>query len=145
MSLEQIAILVTGLAGAISFSTILWTRRLKHVWPKRGQIKIVNPKGFFTGTAEVVLQTRVIANRPVVGIMHLLVFYGFVSFGLKTITHLYAGFRGYEHPIALGPLDGILDVFAVLVLASVVGLAIRRYTVMRHQLTHIHPLIGLSA
>ena len=84
-----------------------------------------------------VLQTRVIANRPVVGIMHLLVFYGFVSFGLKTITHLYAGFRGYEHPIALGPLDGILDVFAVLVLASVVGLAIRRYTVMRHQLTHM--------
>lgn len=137
MSLEQIAILVAGLAGAVSFSTILWTRRLRHVWPKRSQIKIVNPKGLITGTAEVMLQTRVIANRPVVGIMHLLVFYGFVSFGLKTATHLYAGFRNYEHPIALGPLDGVLDVFAVLVLASVVGLAIRRYTVMRHQLTHM--------
>ena len=105
MSLEQIAILVAGLAGAISFSTILWTRRIKHVWPKRNQIKIVNPKGFLTGTAEVVLQTRVIANRPFVGIMHLLVFYGFVSFGLKSATHLYAGFLNYEHPIGLGPLD----------------------------------------
>ena len=41
--------------------------------------------------------------------MHLLVFYGFVSFGLKTATHLYAGFRNYEHPIALGPLDGVLE------------------------------------
>ena len=43
MSLEQIAILLVGLAGAVSFSTILWTRRLKHGWPKRKQIKIVNP------------------------------------------------------------------------------------------------------
>lgn len=137
MSLEQIAILVVGLLGAASFSTILWTRRLKHVWPKRGQIKIVNPKGFFTGTAEIVLQTRVIANRPVVGLMHLLVFYGFVSFGAKSVTHVYAGFMDYPTPIGLGPLDGVLDVFAVLVLASCIGLAIRRYTVMRHRLTHM--------
>ena len=111
MSLEQIAIIVTGIAGAISFSTILWTRRIKHVWPKRGQIKIVNPKGFFTGSAEVIFQTRVIANRPVVGVMHLLVFYGFVSFGLKSLTHVYAGYRNYPLAIGLGPLDGVLDVF----------------------------------
>ena len=137
MRLEQIAILVTGLLGAVSFFGILWTRRIKHVWPKRGQIKIVNPKGFFTGTAEVVLQTRVIANRPFVGVMHLLVFYGFVTFGLKSMTHVYAGFVGKEHPIPLGFLDGVLDVFSVLVLASVIGLAIRRYTVMRHRLTHM--------
>jgi hypothetical protein len=117
MSLEQIAILVIGLMGAISFSTILWNRRLKHVWPKRGQIKIVNPKGFFTGTAEIVLQTRVIANRPVVGLMHLLVFYGFVSFGAKSVTHVYAGFTDRPTAIGLGPLDGVLDVFAVLVLS----------------------------
>ena len=137
MSLEQIAILLVGLAGAVSFSTILWTRRIKHVWPKRKQIKIVNPKGFFTGSAEVIFQTRVIANRPFVGVMHLLVFYGFVTFGLKSVTHVYAGFRDYAHPIPLGVLDPILDGFAVLVLASVIGLAIRRYTIMRHQLTHM--------
>jgi Fe-S oxidoreductase len=137
MSLEQIAILVIGLAGAVSFSTILWNRRLKHVWPKRKQIKIVNPKGFFTGSAEIILQTRVIANRPIVGIMHLLVFYGFVTFGAKSITHVYAGFTDRPTPIGLGPLDGVLDVFAVLVLLSCIGLAIRRYTIMRHRLTHM--------
>ena len=86
MSLEQIAIIFAGLAGAASFSFILWTRRIRHVWPKVNQIKIVNPKGFFTGAAEVIFQTRVIANRPVVGLMHLLVFYGFVSFGAKSVT-----------------------------------------------------------
>ena len=126
-----------ALIGVASFSNILWTRRLKHVWPKRHQIKIINKRGLITGIAEVALQTRVIANRPVVGIMHLLVFYGFMTFGAKSATHVISGFFNMAHPIGLGPLDYLLDVFSVLVLLSVIGLAIRRYTVMRHQLTHM--------
>ena len=134
---EVIFILAAGAAGAFAFSKVLWEKRLKHIWPKRHEIKVLNPGGFWPAVAEVVLQTRVIANRPVVGIMHLLVFYGFVSFGAKSVTHALNGILGLEHPIPLGPLDTLIDIFSVLVLSSVVALAIRRYTVMRNQLTHM--------
>ena len=128
---------LTGVAGAALFGQILWTRRLKHIWPKRGEIEIVNPVGFITGTAEVVLQTRVIANRPVAGIFHLLIFYGFVTFGLKSATHVVNGFMAYDEPIGLGAADGLLDVMSVLVLAGVIFMAIRRYFFMRDRLTHM--------
>jgi len=137
MSINQIAVILVGLMGGASFSYILWNNRLKHVWPKRGEIKIVNPSGFFKGFAEIVFQTKVIANRPVVGFLHLLVLYGFIAFGAKTMAHVYVGIVGAHEPISLGILDGILDVVAILVASSAIGLAIRRYTIMRHRLTHM--------
>lgn len=135
--LEVLLIIAAGAAGAFAFGKVIWEQRLQHIWPKRHEIKVINPAGFWPGVAEVVLQTRVIANRPVVGFAHLLVFYGFVSFGAKSTTHALSGLMGLEHPIGLGPLDYIIDVFSVLVLSGVVFLAVRRYTVMRHRLTHM--------
>ncbi|MCB9779586.1 MAG: 4Fe-4S dicluster domain-containing protein [Alphaproteobacteria bacterium] len=134
---EVILILLAAAAGAGAFAFIAWTHRLKHVFPKRGEIKIVNPGGLWSGIAEVVFQTKVIANRPVAGFFHLLIFYGFVSFGAKSATHFLNGVLGLEHPIPLGPLDYLIDVMSVLVLAGVVFMAIRRYTVMRQRLTHM--------
>ncbi len=135
--LEVILILAAGAAGAYSAGKILWEQRLKHIWPKREEIKVINPGGFWPAVAEVVLQTRVIANRPVAGIFHLLIFYGFVSFGAKSVTHALNGILGLEHPIPLGPLDYLIDLFSVLVLSGVIYMAIRRYTVMRERLTHM--------
>ena len=76
--IELALIILAGVAGAISFGRILWTRRIGHIWPKRNEIKIVNKAGLVT-EPEVALQTRVIANRPVMSIIHLVIFYGFVS------------------------------------------------------------------
>ena len=136
-TVQLIAVLLCALAGAGAFSWIAWNRRLKHVWPKRNEIKIINKGGFLPGVIEVVFQTKVIANRPVAGILHLVVFYGFVSFGAKSVTHALNGLLGLDHPIGLGPLDYVIDVFSVLVLTGVIGLAIRRYTVMKDRLTHM--------
>ncbi|MFM2248174.1 MAG: hypothetical protein RL071_4249, partial [Pseudomonadota bacterium] len=130
-------IVLAGAAGAASFAKIAWERRLKHIWPKRHELKIIHQAGLWSGLAEVLLQTRVIANRPVAGIFHLLIFYGFCSFGAKSAAHAIAGLIGMEHAISLGPLDPVLDVISGLVLASVIFMAIRRYTVMRNQLTHM--------
>ena len=135
--LELALIVIAGLAGAYSFGRILWVQRVKHIWPKRNEIKIVNKKGFFTGAAEVILQTRVIANRPVVGMIHLIVFYGFVSFGVKSVTHVLAGVMALEEPIHLGPVDTFLDVISVLVVTACALLAIRRFFFMRERLTHM--------
>jgi len=137
-------IILFALAGTGLFVRILWNRRLKHIWPKRNEIKIVNPRGFFPGAAEVLLQTRVIANRPVAGVFHLLIFYGFVTFGLKSVTHVINGVMVYgfsadvsSYPISLGVGDAVLDVLSPLVLLSVIFMAIRRYFFMRDRLTHM--------
>jgi len=134
--LELAFIIAFGIAGAYSFGYILWTRRIGHIWPKRHEIRLINKRGLFTGIAEVALQTRVIANRPVVGIIHLIVFYGFVSFSVKSATHVAAGVMALREPIHLGPIDAFLDVIAALVFVSCVLLAIRRYFFMKDRLTH---------
>ena len=136
-SIELTLIILAGLAGAISFGRILWTRRVGHIWPKRREIKVINPVGLLTGVAEVALQTRVIANRPIAGIIHLVIFYGFVAFGVKSAAHVAGGVMGLKEPIHLGPIiDPFLDVIAVMVFVACVLMAIRRYFIMRERLTH---------
>lgn len=134
--LEVLLILLCGGAGAALAGRILWDRRLKHVWPKRDQISIVNPAGFWPGVAEVVFQTRVLANRPWAGFFHLLIFYGFVTFSIKSASHVIGGLGGFYVTLP-GPIEFLLNVFAVLVLVSVVFMAIRRYFFMRDRLTHM--------
>jgi Fe-S oxidoreductase len=134
--IELALIISAGLAGAASFSWILWTRRVGHIWPKRTEIKVVNKMGLFTGVAEVALQTRVIANRPIAGMIHLVIFYGFCAFGVKSATHVIAGVMAHAEPISMGPVDYFLDVIAVLVFVACLMMAYRRYFIMKEQLTH---------
>ena len=134
--IELALMALAGLAGAISFGRILWFRRVGHIWPKRTEIKVVNKVGLITGIAEVALQTRVIANRPIAGMVHLVIFYGFVSFGLKSVVHVAAGVLGLKEPVHLGPIDPFLDVIAVMVFAACVFMAVRRYFFMKERLTH---------
>jgi Fe-S oxidoreductase len=81
---------------------------------------------------EVLLQGKVIRDRPLPGIAHAFVFWGFCGFGIVTINHLAAGFG-----VTLIPPDsvfaevyfGVIAVFAVLVAISIAGLAARRFIV----------------
>jgi Fe-S oxidoreductase len=81
---------------------------------------------------EVLLQGKVIVDRPLPGIAHAFVFWGFCAFALVTINHLAAGFR-----VTLIPRDsiagefyfGFVAVFAGLVAVSIAGLAARRFLV----------------
>jgi len=81
---------------------------------------------------EVMLQGKVIVDRPLPGIAHAFVFWGFCAFSLVTINHLAAGFG-----ITLIPRDSVLGeiyfgfvaAFACLVAISIAGLAARRFLV----------------
>ena len=81
---------------------------------------------------EVLLQGKVIVDRPLPGVAHALVFWGFCAFALVTINHLAEGFG-----LTLIPRDsiageiyfGFVAVFAVLAAISIAGLAIRRFLV----------------
>lgn len=81
---------------------------------------------------EVGFQAKVIRERPLPGLAHALVFWGFCAFALVTLDHLAAGFR-----LRLLDRNGwfgsayflLAACFSVAVLVSIVGLSIRRFLV----------------
>jgi Fe-S oxidoreductase len=78
--------------------------------------------------SEVLLQTKIIRERPIPGIMHALVFWGFVAFGVETLDHFANGFGGtiLGHGALRAAVSRALIPFAVLVLIGIASLAIRR-------------------
>ncbi len=81
---------------------------------------------------EVLLQSKVIRERPAAGLAHAVVFWGFCAFALATLDHLARGFsaelvsrestfgRAYFAAVAL---------FAAAVACAITGLAVRRFLV----------------
>ena len=52
----------------------------------------------WTVFAEVMLQTRVIRERPVAGVLHALVMWGFFAFAWVSLEHFVTGLTGMEPP-----------------------------------------------
>jgi Fe-S oxidoreductase len=77
---------------------------------------------------EVLLQTRVIRDRPVPGLLHALVMWGFFAFAGVSVEHFWLGFRGLDgarpDPSWYGAFAAA---WAVAVLAGIAGLAFRRF------------------
>jgi Fe-S oxidoreductase len=133
--IEPILVVLVLLGSVGAFGYIFWMRRLRHVWPKRGEILITNPRGFFQGAWEVISQNVVLRNRPWVGLLHLPLFFGLLAFVFKSLLHVLAGLgMDVEAP---DWYDRLLDVVAIIVLVSIVFLVIRRYFVDREKLTHL--------
>jgi Fe-S oxidoreductase len=79
---------------------------------------------------EVLLQGKVIRERPLPGLAHAFVFWGFCAFALITINHLAAGLglRIISHESGFGrAYSTFVAVFAIAVAVSIAGLAIRRF------------------
>jgi len=97
---------------------------------------------------EVMLQGKVISQRPLPGIAHALVFWGFCVFALITINHFAEGVR-------LGFLDragffgrfyfGFAAMFALAVAVSIAGLAFRRFVLRPKWLGPLSPESGIIA
>src|SRR5579872_551661 len=80
--------------------------------------------------AEVALQTKVIAQRPLPGLAHAFVFWGFCAFSLITLNHVASGFGGafLSRSGGLGRFYfGFVAVWAVVVAVSIAGLFVRRF------------------
>src|SRR5215467_5838586 len=97
---------------------------------------------------EVVLQGKVIRERPLAGLAHAFVFWGFCAFALITINHLATGF-GFP---LLSPENAfartyyyIVAVFAVAVAISIAGLAFRRFVIRPKWLGAVSPESGFIA
>ena len=131
---EKLLFLAIGAASAYGF----WFRFSK-VWNKIIASKkdpnfTLDPLGkrvweFFS---EVLCQSKVIRERPLPGLAHAFVFWGFLAFGLITMNHFATGlgFPFLEHGGMFSNLYfGLAALFGVAVAISIVGLAVRRFAV----------------
>ena len=97
---------------------------------------------------EVLLQGKVIRERPLPGLAHAFVFWGFCAFALVTLNHLAAGF-GLPFLNREGGFGrfyfGFVAVFAIAVAVSIAGLAIRRFVARPIWLGKVSPESGTIA
>src|ERR1700733_7908804 len=125
------------LAILICLSAAGFWRRFRHVV---GIISAAKPdSGFEVGSVirrlwdfvrEVLLQEKVIRQRPLAGIAHAFVFWGFCVFALVTINHIASGFGLplLSRYVGFGWFYfGFAAIFAVAVAISISGLALRRF------------------
>ena len=97
---------------------------------------------------EVVAQGKVIGQRPLPGIAHAFVFWGFCAFALATINHLASAFgaRFLSAATAFGRFYlGFVAVWAVAVAVAIAGLFIRRFFVRPVWLGELSPGSGVVA
>jgi Fe-S oxidoreductase len=126
-----IVFMLASLAGfGIRFGRVLWiVRRAKpepgyRIAPVSGRVRDF--------VWEVMLQGKVIRQRPLPGLAHAFVFWGFCAFALVTLNHFAAGF-GLAFLARDSAFGGVYfwlaALFAIVVGVSITGLAIRRFIV----------------
>jgi Fe-S oxidoreductase len=97
---------------------------------------------------EVLLQSKVIRERPAAGLAHAVVFWGFCAFALVTVNHLSAGF-GVElisRESGIGrAYFGAVAGFAAAVAVAITGLAVRRFWIRPPWLGELSLESGLIA
>ena len=95
---------------------------------------------------EVLLHEKVIRERPFPGLMHALVFWGFLVFGLVTIDHFAIGFyKPFMSDSVHHAYSKIVIPFAVFVVFGILSLAYRRFINRPKALGKISPTSGLVA
>ena len=82
---------------------------------------------------EVLCQAKVIRERPLPGLAHALVFWGFCAFALVTLNHMAAGvgleFLSVQNGLFGPAYHAFAAVFALAVAVGITGLTIRRFVV----------------
>ncbi len=97
---------------------------------------------------EVLLQGKVIEQRPMAGLAHAFVFWGFLAFGPITMNHIATAF-GVRFLFADsgfgGFYFGFVAVWAVVVAISIAGLFVRRFFIRPVWLGEVSPESGFIA
>ncbi len=136
----QAVFLVVALTGIwLFFRTV--NRRLFSVFPRHGDLPFDHiPRRLWRVFVEVILQYRVVRDRPVVGIMHAAVLWGFLAFGWVSAKHMLLGLRGLDAATGERTWYGaVVAVFALAVLAAMIGLSFRRFVLRPKALGKLSP------
>jgi len=118
--------IVLGLYGFIQPIVL----RLRRIAQAAGPFRVDQvPRRIGRFFWEVVFQGKVIAQRPFAGLMHALVFWGFLTFIPVTLDHFAHGYGGsiLGHGAFRTVLTTIVAVFAVGVIIGIIALTFRRF------------------
>lgn len=141
------AIFVALAAGSVWLFLKTLNRRLFSVFPKHGDLPLDNmPKRLWRVLVEVPLQYRVVRGRPVVGLLHAAVLWGFVAFAWASAEHLQWGLRGLEKATGTQTWYGeFVAAWALAVLAAMIGLSFRRFVLRPKPLGELSATSGIVA
>jgi Fe-S oxidoreductase len=144
-------VLAVLMAGSLALT---WRRLAKVVDTIRGsratpdfQVAPLGPR-LRQFVWEVMLQGKVIRQRPLPGLAHAFVFWGFCAFALVTLNHIASGFGGRFLSAGSGFgrfYLGFAAAWAVLVAASIAGLFVRRFVARPRWLGEVSPESGVIA
>ena len=104
------------------------------------------PKRLWRVFKEVILQYRVLRDRPVAGILHAFVLWGFLAFTWVSAQHMLLGLRGFSKATeARSWYNAFVAVWAVAVLAAMIGLSFRRFVLRPKPLGKLSATSGIVA
>ena len=145
----MISRLVFLLVSGLSVGYFFWVlgKRLGSIWAARPRLSVDHPgRRLWRAFAEVMLQTRVIRERPVAGFLHGLVMWGFFAFAWVSIEHLSLGLFGLKQARADQSWYGAFAaLWASAVIVGIVGLAFRRFVLRPRSLGGASVSSGLVA
>ena len=126
----EVAVLVLATLASLGYFSVTVARRLSPML--RSKERNLRFDGLalrlWSVFAEVMLQTRVIRERPVAGVLHALVMWGFFAFAWVSLEHFAIGLAGMEPPSERHSwYSAFAGAWAVAVLAGIVGLSFRRF------------------
>jgi Fe-S oxidoreductase len=150
------AFLLGGLSRAIFIALCIgsvWlflktlNRRIFSVFPNHGELPHDNiPKRLWRVFVEVVLQYRVVRDRPIVGILHAFVVWGFLAFAWVSAQHFLLGIRGFSKATVTRSWYGMfVAVWAFAVLVAMIGLSFRRFVLRPKPLGKLSATSGIVA
>lgn len=147
----EILLLVLLLGASVTTFWLRFRRAARVIWQARKdpdfRLRPLGPR-FRQFAWEVLLQGKVVRERPLAGLAHAFVFWGFCAFGLISLNHMAEGFGLHvlsrEGGFGLAYFR-VVAVFAVAVAVSITGLAARRFLARPKWLGEVSPESGVIA
>ena len=127
--IEKLLLTLAIAAGLYGFIAPIVTRLRAIQKASKGFVVDQIPRRLKRFVWEVLLQGTVIKQRPFAGLMHALVFWGFLAFVPITLEHFGRGYRValLGHGTFYNVLSSVVAVLAVGVLVGIIALLIRRF------------------
>jgi len=121
--------------------------RFFSVFPRHGDLPVDHvPRRLWRVFVEVLLQYRVVRDRPVVGLLHAFVLWGFLAFAWVSARHMWLGLIGLDHATGERTWYGAFVAFwSVAVLVAMIGLSFRRFVLRPKALGKLSPTSGAVA
>jgi len=141
------AIFCTLCLGSVWLFLATVNQRLSSIFTRNWDVQLDRiPQRLWRVFVEVILQYRVVRDRPFVGILHAAVVWGFLVFGWVSAEHLLLGLLGLENATPTrGWYGAFAAVWAFAVIVGIAGLSFRRFVLRPKALGELSATSGLVA